>query len=165
MRRPTPDPVASGQESVWDYPRPPRLEASDARVEVVFGGRTIVDTRRALRLLETSHPPSWYLPAGDCDPDAFRPSPQRSFCEFKGVAEYFDVVVGDRVAPAAAWCYPEADGAYAALAGHRCLYPRPMDVCRVDGVVVVPQEGPFYGGWITPEVVGPFKGPPGTSFW
>lgn len=165
MPGPVPDPAGPDQESVWDYPRPPRLEASDAHVRVIFGGRTIVDTHRALRLLETSHPPSWYLPAEDCDADAFVPVHGRSFCEFKGTAAYFDVVVGDARAPSAAWCYPRPGPAYAALAGYRCLYAAPMDACLVDGVTVVPQTGRFYGGWITPDVVGPFKGPPGTEFW
>lgn len=165
MRRPIPEPTGPGEESVWDYPRPPRLEPFDGRVEVVFAGRTVVDTHRALRLLETSHPPSYYLPPEDCDPDAFVAVPGRSFCEWKGAASYFDLVIGERRAASVAWCYPQPDARYGALAGHLSMYAAPMDRCRVDGAEVTPQPGRFYGGWITPGIRGPFKGPPGSEFW
>ncbi|HSG90268.1 MAG TPA: DUF427 domain-containing protein [Pseudomonadales bacterium] len=165
MRHPQPDPIAAGEESVWDYPRPPRLEPFDGHVRVVFAGRTVVDSRRALRLLETSHPPAYYVPAGDCDMDAFVAAPNRSFCEWKGQADYFDLLVGDRRAPAVAWTYPRPSAAYAALADHLSMYAAPMDCCQVDEHEVTPQPGRFYGGWITPGIRGPFKGIPGSEFW
>jgi uncharacterized protein (DUF427 family) len=155
-----------GQESVWDYPRPPRAERTDRLVEVVFGGRVIVSTRRAVRVLETSHPPTWYLPPEDIAPGALVASPRRSsFCEWKGRAVYWTVRVGDREARDAAWSYPSPTETFALLRDHVAFYAGRMDACRVDGVEVVPQPGGFYGGWITPELVGPFKGTPGTEGW
>jgi uncharacterized protein (DUF427 family) len=165
MRRPTPDQPGPGQESVWDYPRPPRLEYSDRHVRVVLGGEVIADTRRALRILETSHPPAWYLPAEDFVDGALVRAAGSSFCEWKGVATYLDLVGGGVRAASAAWTYPDPVQAYAALAGHVSLYPAATDRCEVDGEVVRPQEGGFYGGWITSDVVGPFKGAPGTRGW
>lgn len=163
--RPEPEPIEPGQESVWAYPRPPRLEPSVQRVQVFFDGHLLIDTRRALRMLETSHPPTYYLPLADFDSNCLRPSDRRSFCEWKGRAEYFDLVHGDRREDAAAWTYPAPTAAYAALAGHLALYPGRMDRCLVDGETVIPQPGGFYGGWITGSVRGPFKGEPGTEFW
>jgi uncharacterized protein (DUF427 family) len=165
MRRPTPDPIGPGEESVWDYPRPPRLEPVPERVRVEFGGRVIVDTTSALRMLETSHPPTYYLPFEDADPGAFVPCPGRSACEWKGNAEYYDVVVGDVRAERCAWRYPEPTPVYAALAGHLSMYAAPMDACWVGEHRVTPQPGHFYGGWITRGIRGPFKGEPGTGFW
>jgi len=161
----TPLPAAPGQESVWDYPRPPRLERSAAHVVVVLGGVTIVATRRAVRVLETSHPPAYYLPLADALGGAFRPAAGTSWCEWKGQAHYLDVVGGDRVVPAAAWGYRSPTPAYAALVDHVAVYPGKMDRCTVDGEVVRPQEGGFYGGWVTDAVVGPFKGGPGSAGW
>ena len=161
----TPDPVGPGQESVWQYPRPPRVERSDREVVVVLDGVEVCRTRRALRVLETSHPPTWYLPADDWRPGALRPAPGSSFCEFKGTAAYRDVVVGDRVESAAAWTYPEPAPGFEVLRGAVAVYPARMDRCTVDGEVVRPQEGGFYGGWVTGDVVGPFKGAPGTRGW
>jgi uncharacterized protein (DUF427 family) len=161
-----PEPTGVGQESVWDYPRPPRLEPTSAHVLVVLGGAVVVDTRSALRVLETSHPPTYYLPPQDVAPGAMRPAAGESFCEWKGLASYLDVVGGgDVVAPAAAWTYPDPSPAYAELAGYVALYPGPMDAVRVDGEPVRPQPGGFYGGWITDAVVGPFKGGPGSQGW
>ena len=165
MRRPEPDQPGPGQESVWDYPRPPRVEKDTSLVEVVLGGVLIASTTAALRVLETSHPPTYYLPRDDFAVGSLRPAEGRSFCEWKGVAAYLDVVGGDAVAPRAAWYYPEPSPAFAAVAGHVALYPGAMDRCLVDGEVVRPQPGGFYGGWITSRVVGPFKGDPGTRFW
>jgi uncharacterized protein (DUF427 family) len=130
-----------------------------------FGGRVIADTRRALRVLETSHPPVYYLPPADIDPTALRAATGSSFCEWKGRARYHDVVSGGSVAARAAWSYDAPSAAFAAIAGHLAFYAGPMDECRVDGELVVPQPGGFYGGWITSRVVGPFKGEPGTSGW
>ena len=158
--------AAPGQESVWDYPRPPRVEVTAERVVVEFGGTTVVDTRKALRVLETSHPPSYYLPLTDVAPGALRPADGQSWCEYKGLASYLDVVGADgSVAVQAAWTYPRPSAGYEQLAGHVALYPGRMSRCTVDGELVVAQEGGFYGGWITSRVVGPFKGTPGSRGW
>jgi uncharacterized protein (DUF427 family) len=154
-----------GQESVWDYPRPPALEPSSEHVQVVHGGVVIADTRAALRILETSHPPTYYLPVADFRAGSLRPAQGSSFCEWKGVASYVDLLGGDAVAPHAGWFYPAPTTAYAALRDHVALYPGAVDRCTVDGEVVRPQPGDFYGGWVTDRVVGPFKGEPGTRFW
>jgi len=155
----------TGQESVWDYPRPPRLAPSARRVVVSLGGIVIADTTRALRVLETSHPPSWYLPLADCLPEALVPTGGASYCEWKGVAHYLDLVAAGVRAPRAAWFYPEPARGFLALREHLSLYPGLVDQCTVDGEVVRAQAGGFYGGWITGDVVGPFKGPPGTHSW
>jgi len=165
LRPGTPDPVGPGQESVWDYPRPPRVEASDREVVVVLGGVEVCRTRRALRVLETSHPPSWYLPEADWFPGSLRPAAAGSWCEWKGAASYLDVVGGDRVEPTAAWTYREPAPGFELLRDAVAVYPGRTDRCTVDGELVRVQEGGFYGGWITSDVVGPFKGAPGTRFW
>jgi uncharacterized protein (DUF427 family) len=166
MSRPSRIKPGPGQESVWDYPRPPRLEPVDVPIRVVFAGREIVHTHRALRLLETSHPPTYYLPIGDFLQGVLRPVHDAgSTCEWKGRAVYHDVVVGDRVAERAAWGYPEPTPAFRAIAGKVCIYAGPMDACLVGDHRVTPQPGGFYGGWVTPDIVGPFKGTPGTTFW
>jgi uncharacterized protein (DUF427 family) len=154
-----------GQLSVWDFPRPPDLVQWHEHVEVVLGGATVAATDDAWCVLETSHPPTYYLPRGDFVDGALRGAPGSSFCEWKGVASYLDVVGGDVVAERAAWFYPEPVPAYAVLRDHVALYPAAMDLVTVDGVAVEPQPGGFYGGWITPRVVGPFKGGPGTLGW
>lgn len=154
-----------GQESVWDYPRPPRAEASSKLVTVVLGGVEVCRTNRAVRVLETSHPPGWYLPAEDFAPGSLQPAEGSSFCEWKGVAAYLDLVAGGARAPRVAWTYPEPVPAYAVLRRSVALYPGAVDECRVDGELVRPQEGGFYGGWVTDDVVGPFKGAPGTMGW
>ena len=162
---PTPDPGGEGQESVWEYPRPPVVDPSDEHVVVTFAGRVVADTRRALRVLETSHPPSYYLPRADVDLSLLAVNPRRTMCEYKGVAGYLDVVVGDRRADAVGWFYPDPTPAFTALADHVTFYPGRMERCTVDGEVVGGSAGDFYGGWITSRVVGPFKGEPGTGFW
>lgn len=149
-----------GQESVWDYPRPPRVEPTPRRIRVELGGVTIVDTTRALRVLETSHPPVYYVPIGDVREGVLAPSKRASFCEFKGSARYFDVRVGDRVEADAAWTYDEGE-----LKGHVAFYAGRMDACFVGDERARPQEGSFYGGWITSDLAGPFKGGPGTMGW
>lgn len=158
-------PPGPGQESVWDYPRPPRVEATSRRVRVVFGGVVIADTRRALRVLETSHPPAYYLPPDDIQMAYLTPTSRRSYCEFKGAAGYYTVQVGEQRAENAAWFYAHPAPGYEALAGYVAFYPGRMDVCYVDDERVTAQEGDFYGGWITSEIVGPFKGAPGTWGW
>ena len=163
--RPVPDPVGPHQESVWDYPRPPRVEPTSRRVRVVLGGVIVVDTTRARRVLETSHPPSYYIPSDDVAPGALTRERRTSWCEHKGLAHYWTVRAGDRVEGAAAWGYDEPSPGYEALAGSVAFYPGRMDACFVDDDTVLAQPGDFYGGWVTRDVVGPFKGPPGTSSW
>lgn len=165
MSAPHRDSPAPGQESVWDYPRPPVVRPSSELVEVHLGGQVIARTTSCLQILETSHPPTYYL-SRDCFIEGVLVSVAGStYCEFKGRADYFDLVVGERVLPRGAWHYPEPTGAYAALRGHVALMPGQVDACYVDGERVRPQEGHFYGGWITSRVSGPFKGAPGTLGW
>ena len=163
--RPTPDPVGPGQESVWDYPRPPRLEPAGRRLRVVLAGSVIAETRRGWRVLETSHPPNYYFPAADVAAGALERSDGSSWCEFKGRAHYLTARAGGRVAPEAAWGYDDPSPGYEALAGAVAFYAGRVDAAFVDGELVVPQPGGFYGGWITGDVVGPFKGAPGTLGW
>jgi uncharacterized protein (DUF427 family) len=153
-------------ESVWDYPRPPRVEPSARRVRVVLGGAVVADSGRALRVLETSHPPAIYVPVADVAAGALRrvPGPGTA-CEFKGRAVYFDVCAGGTVARGAAWGYPEPRPAFAALRDHVSFYPGRMEACYLGDELVQAQEGDFYGGWITADVTGPFKGGPGTWGW
>ncbi len=165
MNRPVPDPAGPGQESVWSYPRPPRLERSDRLVVVVLGGVELCRTTGGWRVLETSHPPSWYLPVQDWLPGALQPAEGSSVCEWKGPASYLEVVGGGRRARHAAWTYREPTPAFAAITGAVAVYPAAMDSCTVDGEQVRPQDGGFYGGWVTSDVVGPFKGGPGSTWW
>ncbi len=160
----------AGQESVWDYPRPPRLEPTPRRIQITLGGTTIADTSRALRILETSHPPVYYLPQADLAMHLLHPSPRRgSFCEWKGTAVYWDLVLPNVSLPAVAWSYPEPTRIYGALQDHLAFYCAPFlppqGTCSVAGEQVQPQPGGFYGGWITADLVGPFKGAPGTLGW
>ena len=150
---------------MWDYPRPPRLEPTTSHLVVELGGLTIAESRRAQRVLETSQPPAFYFPPTDVDLDRLRPTTERTFCEWKGQAVYWDVVVGDRTAAQAAWSYPRPTAPFAAIADHLAFYPQRVDACSVDGEQVAANEGGFYGGWITSKVVGPFKGGPGTALW
>ena len=163
--RPSPDPVGPGQESVWDYPRPPRLEPVPLRLVVVLGGETIAETTRGFRVLETSHPPNYYFPIDDVLTGALEPTTGASFCEWKGRAHYFNARGGNRVETEAAWGYAQPSPAFAPLAGHVAFYASRMDACFVDDELVIPQPGGFYGGWITADVVGPFKGGPGSRGW
>lgn len=165
MRRPRPDTLAPGQESVWDYPRPPRVEPVTERVTLRLGGELIAETRDAVRVLETSHPPVYYVPIADFVPGALADTPGSSFCEFKGSARYFDVHGGGVVRPGAAWHYPDPTPGFGALVGRVAVYAGPMDACTVGDEVVVPQPGGFYGGWVTSSIVGPFKGIPGSLGW
>ena len=162
---PKPDPVGPGQESVWAYPRPPRVEPSTDSVEVWVGGVRIALATRSWRVLETSHPPTYYLPREAFAEGALRPAEGSSYCEWKGMAEYWDVVMGDVVLPRVGWSYPDPSPAFAALRDHIAFYAGPFDRCSVDGEKVIPQPGGFYGGWITSKVSGPFKGVPGSRFW
>lgn len=163
--RPRPEKPGPGQESVWDYPRPPSLERSTERVEVWLGGVRIASTDAAWRVLETSHPPTYYLPREAFVDGAVRPAEGTSTCEWKGQAAYFDLVGGTRTAARAAWTYPEPTPRFVDLVATLAVMPGAVDRCTVDGEEVEPQPGGFYGGWITSRVVGPFKGGPGTWGW
>lgn len=154
-----------GQESVWDYPRPPRTEDVEEKVKVVFGGVTVAYTSRAKRVLETSHPPVLYIPPQDIRMEYLRPSDGLSYCEWKGRARYYDVVTEERTAERAAWFYPEPTRPFADLQDYVAFYPSKMDACWIGGEKVEAQEGDFYGGWVTSNIVGPFKGAPGTWGW
>lgn len=150
----------NGLERACDYPRPPALVASGALVEVRALGERLAESRRSLRVLETFHPPTHYLPPEDVRLELLQPASGRSFCEWKGLAHYYDVVVGERRLARAVWSYPQPTPAFAALAGWFAVYPALMDGCWLDGEAVIPQPGGFYGGWITSRVQGPFKGDP-----
>ena len=163
--RPRPQPPGPGQVSVWDFPRPPAVEAEPARVRIEHRGTTVVDTTAAWRVLETSHPPVYYVPPSDILAGALRPSRRTSFCEFKGEAAYLDVQVLDDVLPDVAWSYAHPSPGFESIAGHVAFYPAPFDRCWVGEEQATPQPGGFYGGWVTSRYVGPFKGAPGTSGW
>jgi uncharacterized protein (DUF427 family) len=165
MARPQPEVPGAGQESVWDYPRPPRLEPTSARLEVVLGGQVIASTTEGYRVLETSHPPTYYLPPEAFVPGSVRPVAGSTVCEWKGRAAYADLVADGVVAPRAAWWYPEPTASFRSIGGYLAVMPALVDACFVDGERVAPQPGGFYGGWITASVVGPFKGGPGTHGW
>lgn len=154
-----------GQESVWDYPRPPRVESCERHIVVIVEGQTIAETRRAKRVLETSHPPVYYIPREDVRAEYLILSPHSSFCEFKGAANYVIVTVGNRRIENAGWFYPDPSPAFRDIANAIAFYPSKMDACLVDGEKVTAQPGDFYGGWITSNIVGPFKGGKGTWGW
>ena len=155
-----------GQESVWDYPRPPMLDQSHKHIKVIFNGVVIAETERAKRILETSHPPVYYIPLEDVKLEQYFSVTRRTtFCEWKGAASYYTITVGDKTATNAAWFYQNPTHPYEALANHVAFYPGKMDACFVDDEQVQAQEGDFYGGWITSEIVGPFKGGAGTFGW
>jgi uncharacterized protein (DUF427 family) len=154
-----------GQESVWDYPRPPRVEETARHVKVVFNGKVIADTRRSRRVLETSHPPVYYIPPEDIRMEYLIETNRRTWCEWKGQASYYSLSVKGRRVENAAWFYPDPTPGYKAIQGHVAFYPGRMDACYVDGEQVRAQPGDFYGGWITHDIVGPFKGGAATAGW
>ena len=158
-------PLGPGQESVWDYPRPPALERTESRLRVELGGRAIAETTAGWRVLETSQPPAFYFPPNDVDLDVLVPSTHRTFCEWKGQARYWTAVVDGREVADIAWEYVSPLERFAPVAGHLAFYPQRADACFVDGERVSANEGSFYGGWITSKVVGPFKGGAGTAGW
>ncbi len=162
MRRDIPQP---GQESVWDYPRPPRIEPERRPARIILDEVTIAQSNEALRLLETSHPPGIYLPPAAFLPGVLQPNARRTVCEWKGVASYWDLRVGETVVEAAAWSYPNPSPGYEPIASYVSVYPGRVTACFLGDEAVTAQQGDFYGGWITSEIVGPIKGGPGTRGW
>jgi uncharacterized protein (DUF427 family) len=155
-----------GQESVWDYPRPPKVDPTHQHIEVVHRGISVVDSFRAIRILETSQPPAYYVPRDDVRMDLVFKDKARTYCEWKGAASYYALRLPDgETVFDVAWSYLTPNSAYAAIAGFLAFYAQKVDQCRVDGEVVEPNPGSFYGGWITSKVAGPFKGDPGTEGW
>lgn len=165
LPRPKPIPPGPGQESVWDYPRPPRIEDTTKHIQIIFNGETIADTCRAKRALETSHPPNYFIPVEDVKMEYLTKSAHSTYCEWRGRGSYYTLTVGDRQAKNVAWYYKEINPAYSELLGYIGFYPQPMDACYVDGEKAQPQAGDYYAGWITSDIVGPFKGEPGTRGW
>jgi len=153
-----------GQESVWDYPRPPRVERDARRIEVRVGDACVAKTDHALRVLETASPPTFYIPPADVDLQQLMAAAGSSHCEWKGEARYWSIRTDDQVLQQVAWSYPAPHEAFASLRDHIAFYPGRV-ACYVDGIRVQPQPGQFYAGWITPELVGPFKGAPGSEGW
>lgn len=162
---PEPDRVGPGQESVWDYPRPAICEPTNRRIQIIHKGLTLVDSRHAWRTLETSHPPTYYIPQNDIAMEHLSPAKRRTMCEWKGQARYFDIVVGEDSIPAGAWSYPEPTPTFGGICDHIAFYPDPLDQCLINGEQITPQPGQFYGGWISQYEAGPFKGIPGSQFW
>ncbi len=156
--------VKAGQESVWDYPRPPRLERDRREVTVHASSQIIARSSNAIRVLETASPPTFYLPPEDVRTDLLKPAPGGSMCEWKGEARYSTVVLPDRTLEAVAWSYPDPFPEFEEICDYVSFYPARLE-CYVDGHRVAPQPGGFYGGWVTPEVFGPFKGDPGSGGW
>jgi len=153
-------------ERVWEYPRPPAVVPCQRRVRVELAGEGLADSTSALRVLETSHPPTIYIPLTDVRRDLLAESDARStWCEFKGAARYLDAISGGRRSIAVGWCYPNPAPGYAALRDHIAFYPGRVDAAWLDDERVQGQESDFYGGWIASELIGPFKGPPGTLAW
>ena len=165
MSKPKPTLPKVGQESVWDYPRPPRLEPVTKRLRVVFNGITVADTTRGKRVLETSHPPVYYFPQDDIRMKHMSVASGGSFCEWKGRARYFTIEVSGKSAERAAWSYPNPTAAFIGIHDHIAFYCHLMDACFVGDEQARPQPGCFYGGWVTDDIVGPFKGEPGTAGW
>jgi uncharacterized protein (DUF427 family) len=153
------------QESAWDYPRPPRVEPTDKHIRVIFNGVVIAESRRAKRGLETSHPPTYYIPQEDIRMDMLAPTQRQSYSEFKGAASYWTITVGDHVSSNAAWIYANPQTGYESIRDYLAFYASRVDAVYVDDERVQPQAGDFYGGWITSNIVDPFKGALGTRGW
>lgn len=154
-----------GEESVWDYPRPPAIQDFNRRIKIIFNGITIVDTAGAKRVLETSHPPVYYIPPDDVKTEYLTDAENHSFCEWKGKANYCHLTAGDKTVRYACWYYPDPVPEFSALKNHMAFYAQKMDACYIDDELVTPQPGKFYGGWITKGIVGPFKGEEGSEGW
>ena len=152
-------------EDVWTYPRPPALQPVSKTIRIVFAGQTIAETNQAWRVLETSHPPVYYLPPDAFAPGALAPAQGSSFCEWKGRARYWSIKAGGRTAGRAGWSYPDPTPEFADIQDYVAVYAAPMDACFVGDEQVTPQPGGFYGGWVTRDLKGPFKGGPGSAGW
>ncbi len=163
--RPKPVKPKAGQESVWDYPRPPKLERVHKTIEIYFNGERIANSTQAYRVLETSHPPVYYLPTTDIEIKYLVPSERTTYCEWKGRGKYYSIRVGEEEARDAAWYYSDPIGKFGPIKNYVAFYANQMDKCLVDGETVTPQPGNFYGGWITKDIVGPFKGVEGSFGW
>lgn len=163
--RPKPIPPKPGQESVWDYPRPPRLEDVNQPIKVIFNGIILAETQRAKRVLETSHPPMYYIPPEDIKLEYLQQTSRRSWCEWKGSCSYYNITVADKQAVNAAWSYLSPVPEFIDIQNYYSFYASFMDACYVGDELVQAQTGDFYGGWITQNIVGPFKGEPGTMGW
>ena len=153
-----------GQESVWDYPRPPKLLSDSRRVVVRHGDLLIADSRETYRVLETAGPPTFYIPPRDAHVELLQPFSGTSICEWKGAARYWIMAAATAGREAIGWSYPKAQAPYGAIDNYFSFYPGRVE-CFVDGELVRPQPGYFYGGWITDEIIGPWKGEPGTEGW
>jgi uncharacterized protein (DUF427 family) len=162
MQRSEPE---SWQESVWDYPRPPRLEPVPERLRVEFNGITIADTTSGFRVLETASPPTYYIPVADVRMDLLQESAKSTFCEWKGTASYWSIEADGRISAEAAWSYPQPTPAFETIRDYLSFYAGKVDACYVGDEQVLPQAGDFYGGWVTRKITGPFKGDPGTLHW
>ena len=165
MNKPKAIKPQTGQESVWDYPRPPRLEQFSKRLQVIFNGVLVADSSRAWRVLETSHPPGYYISPDDINLNYLHPARGSSWCEWKGQASYYDVIVNEKAAQRATWSYAKPTAAFSPIKDYIAFYAWAMDACLVDGEKARPQPGNFYGGWITDDIVGPFKGEPDSWGW
>jgi len=165
MKKPRPVKPGKGEESVWDYPRPPAIESFSGSVEVYSEQGLLAGTSQCFRVLETSHPPVFYLPWESANHDYLTPSNHQSFCEWKGMALYLDLHLRSGIVKNVAWYYPNPNERYSNLKNHLSFYPSKVDSCYVNGEKVKAQKGDFYGGWITSNIVGPFKGETGTWGW
>lgn len=163
--RPKPNPVGPGQESVWHYPRPAIAKPCSAHIRIEHRGQVVAETRRSVRTLETSHPPSYYIPPEDIASDLLQRADGSSFCEWKGAAAYWDVVTEGVKLERVGWSYPNPSASFSMLRDYVAFYAQPFDRCEVNGETVTPQPGAFYGGWITSDLAGPFKGVPGSRGW
>jgi uncharacterized protein (DUF427 family) len=153
------------RESVWDYPRPPKVEPITKRIRVEFAGELVVDTQRGIRVLETSHPPVYYIPRADIRAELLSLGSRHTFCEFKGLASYWTLRVRDNLSAAAAWSYEDPSPGFEAIRGHLAFYVTRVDACFVEDERVQAQPSEFYGGSVTSEIIGPFKGGPGSTTW
>ncbi|MGB3692195.1 MAG: DUF427 domain-containing protein [Spirulinaceae cyanobacterium] len=165
MFKPEPIKPQPGQESVWDYPRPATLEDTHKQIKVIFNDLVLAETQRGKRVLETSHPPVYYIPPEDIQQEYLQETPRKTWCEWKGYCRYYHVSVGKKHSQYAAWSYFEPTPNFVSIQGYFGFYAHLMDACYVEGELVKPQPGNFYGGWITNDIVGPFKGKPGTMGW
>jgi len=165
FRKPERPKLKKNQEWVWDYPRPPRLEPFTGHIRILFNGEVIADADSAWRVLETSHPPVYYIPQSSIAMKFLKPGADKSYCEWKGLAHYYDIRVGDRSVSKVAWKYPDPVYPFVGIKDHLAFYAHLMDSCKINNDPVVPQPGNFYGGWITPNIIGPFKGGPGSMGW